>query len=503
MQLILTVTSYQKSTLGPQQSCTFGEEGGSIGRSRSCDWVLPDPDKYLSSRHASIAMRGDGFQITDTSTNGIFVNGARQPVGRGRSQALEDGDVLVMGEFEIAVHVEGASDAGFTPPQQTPLLTGSDDLLGETSDEVDPLSLIPAQKVPGMSGSSASGGGDPLAGIGETPRGDRQEPNLIPRGLDESDDEDLDDHDLLATHPGKAKGSSIPDDWDPKPAPGGIPADDWAPMMATPGQSPSTSPGVPPASSPARSPAASVPDDFLGPLGEQAEKAAAATPSPDPFLPMEREDFETLPDDLADQELPDRKTNAPSPSPMPTPTPSPTQAPVGASGAEASIPDDFFDDLAPSMPTELSSEPVPPGISRPAASSPAAPEPAPTVPVPPEVPASPRPQERSSPAPAPEIPEPQAGPAGSGDTAGDDGAATSIPALPDDFLDDLMSGPAEGEAEADPATCPSGGVSLFFAGILRASFPCAGFPCACFPPGRARSLMISWKALADPKHRHP
>ena len=39
----------------------FGQTGGTIGRSLESDWVLPDGQRYLSSRHASIDYRSGSY----------------------------------------------------------------------------------------------------------------------------------------------------------------------------------------------------------------------------------------------------------------------------------------------------------------------------------------------------------------------------------------------------------------------------------------------------------
>ena len=54
----------------------FGRSGGTIGRSLESDWVLPDGQRYLSSRHASIDYRSGSYYVVDTSTNGVYVNDA-------------------------------------------------------------------------------------------------------------------------------------------------------------------------------------------------------------------------------------------------------------------------------------------------------------------------------------------------------------------------------------------------------------------------------------------
>ncbi len=88
----------------------FGHNGGTIGRSLESDWVLPDGQRYLSSRHASIDFRSGSYYIVDTSTNGVYVNDAEQPVGRGNPQRLFTGDRLRIGEYEMSVEITEIED---------------------------------------------------------------------------------------------------------------------------------------------------------------------------------------------------------------------------------------------------------------------------------------------------------------------------------------------------------------------------------------------------------
>ena len=74
MPLILTITSNQKDGLGGTARREFGIDGGTIGRSVESDWVLPDPQRYVSSRHCTIDFRGGCYYVIDTSTNGVYVN---------------------------------------------------------------------------------------------------------------------------------------------------------------------------------------------------------------------------------------------------------------------------------------------------------------------------------------------------------------------------------------------------------------------------------------------
>ena len=88
----------------------FGHNGGTIGRSLESDWVLPDGQRYLSSRHASIDFRSGSYYVVDTSTNGVYVNDAETPVGRGNPQRLFTGDRVRIGEYEMSVEITDEDD---------------------------------------------------------------------------------------------------------------------------------------------------------------------------------------------------------------------------------------------------------------------------------------------------------------------------------------------------------------------------------------------------------
>ena len=117
MPLTLRITSAEKNILGPDSTRVFGVHGGSIGRAPDNEWALPDPRHYLSAHHAIIDYQGGAYYLTDTSTNGIFVNDSDQAVGQGSPLRLFDGDSLAMGDYRFGVHIvnvggEGASDTG-------------------------------------------------------------------------------------------------------------------------------------------------------------------------------------------------------------------------------------------------------------------------------------------------------------------------------------------------------------------------------------------------------
>jgi type VI secretion system FHA domain protein len=106
MALRLQIISRHRQSLGDRGVKDFGRDGGTIGRSLESDWVLPDGQRYISSRHASIDFRSGSYYIVDTSTNGVYVNDSEQPVGRGNPQRLFSGDRIRLGEYEMAVEIE-------------------------------------------------------------------------------------------------------------------------------------------------------------------------------------------------------------------------------------------------------------------------------------------------------------------------------------------------------------------------------------------------------------
>ncbi len=98
--------------MGPNGVKTFNGCGGSIGRVAGNEWVLPDVERYLSSRHCAVHFRDGAYYLEDTSTNGVYVNAASEPLGKGQSLLLHDGDRLGLGDYEIAVEIARAADFG-------------------------------------------------------------------------------------------------------------------------------------------------------------------------------------------------------------------------------------------------------------------------------------------------------------------------------------------------------------------------------------------------------
>jgi len=105
MPLRLRVISENAKLLGDEREKEFVACGGTIGRSLDNDWVLPDPNRYVSGRHALIDYQSGAYYLVDTSRNGVFVNESDSPVGRGHPQRLFDGDRVRLGDFDMLVEL--------------------------------------------------------------------------------------------------------------------------------------------------------------------------------------------------------------------------------------------------------------------------------------------------------------------------------------------------------------------------------------------------------------
>ena len=111
MTLSVTITKFPPGVKVVEKQKNFGEQGGSIGRSQDNDWVLDDPERYLSSRHSQISFEGGRYFLTDLSTNGTFLNGSLEPLGKGVRAQLNSGDCFSLGDYEFLVELWQADEA--------------------------------------------------------------------------------------------------------------------------------------------------------------------------------------------------------------------------------------------------------------------------------------------------------------------------------------------------------------------------------------------------------
>lgn len=119
MPLQLKIVSEHADLVGDDAVREYHESGGTIGRSLHNDWILPDPDRFISGRHATIDYKGGIYYLADTSSNGVYINDEVEPIGKGNPRRLFDGDRLRMGDFEIQVSVD-SGESLVMPPDEKP-----------------------------------------------------------------------------------------------------------------------------------------------------------------------------------------------------------------------------------------------------------------------------------------------------------------------------------------------------------------------------------------------
>ena len=119
MALRLRVVSEHATRLGEQSTKVFGVHGGTIGRSTDNEWILPDPERYLSGKHIRIDFRAGNYVLVDTSSNGTYVNGAQVPLGKYHDYQLRDGDYVRLGEYELLVSIDKSNDF---PPDESAIV---------------------------------------------------------------------------------------------------------------------------------------------------------------------------------------------------------------------------------------------------------------------------------------------------------------------------------------------------------------------------------------------
>ena len=117
MDLVLTVVGCPSHANMLNHTKVFKSNGGLIGRSDANDWVLPDAERIVSSRHAEIQFSSGKFLIVDHSTNGTFINENQTPIGTGNTHELCSGDILNCGEYQLRVTIK-------TPPAEPPVSAG-------------------------------------------------------------------------------------------------------------------------------------------------------------------------------------------------------------------------------------------------------------------------------------------------------------------------------------------------------------------------------------------
>ena len=106
MALQVTLVKTPGNIALPRNNHVFDQRGGTFGRADTNTWVLPDQDKFLSSCHCEIIFADNQFYLEDKSTNGTFINGGFEPLGRGTRHQLRDGDFFEIGDYRFSIQLQ-------------------------------------------------------------------------------------------------------------------------------------------------------------------------------------------------------------------------------------------------------------------------------------------------------------------------------------------------------------------------------------------------------------
>jgi len=115
MSLTLTIISYRGRPCLENAQVVFTKQGGTLGRSPDNDLVLHDPDKVISRVHATIRYENGLFSLTDTSLAGIVIVNRNISLHQDTAP-LEDGDHLMIGDYELLVTMSEKQEVLSPPP---------------------------------------------------------------------------------------------------------------------------------------------------------------------------------------------------------------------------------------------------------------------------------------------------------------------------------------------------------------------------------------------------
>lgn len=220
--ITIAVLSFNGAPPSPVQSFDFDEFGGTLGRSPDCDLVLSDENRGVSRIHGKISYRDNKFVITDEGTNPLKVNGV--PVGKGNSTAINDGDRIIIGPYELAVR-DGPPVTHAKPSAQDDF----SDIKGISSPATPPPGPVPQAPTRAPAASRSDNPFGDFLGAGESSGEDKDPFNMGAASEMSSGGGLLDDLDF-----GSASSPLRDDPLAAVPSPRGELPDDFDPMAPLP-----------------------------------------------------------------------------------------------------------------------------------------------------------------------------------------------------------------------------------------------------------------------------
>jgi len=216
MSISLKIVSYHRLSPGQQEVFTSDSVAFTIGRNEENDWAIPDPQRFLSGVHCRVHVESGNYYLTDTSTNGVFLNGAEKRLERNVTVAINDQDKFRIGDFEFEVLIDDSASSNViadeedydeTPFDDNATFIGQAASEDEFDDEFDDPFSDPA---PSHSGSTRNDNDDfekdintPLEHLDKTPMAANAvsiESLLDLDDLDENEDEQVSAESLRVRH---------------------------------------------------------------------------------------------------------------------------------------------------------------------------------------------------------------------------------------------------------------------------------------------------------------
>jgi type VI secretion system protein ImpI len=152
--LTLRIENYDRLPDGGPLEFTIDKRGFDFGRDHHLDWTLPDRNRMISGKHCEVRFYDGAYWLTDTSTNGTYLNGASKRLQS--PYRLADGDRLSVGDYVLAVSVKLAQASPSLaqpvspslPPNTIPPAAGSDiwDSSHEAPPPIDASELLPRSR---------------------------------------------------------------------------------------------------------------------------------------------------------------------------------------------------------------------------------------------------------------------------------------------------------------------------------------------------------------------
>ncbi|MGY2252114.1 type VI secretion system-associated FHA domain protein TagH [Pseudomonas reactans] len=206
MSLCLTITSYHKITPGQCSEKSMSQGSMAIGRSSDNDWVLPDPERLVSSQHCVIQYKDGRYYLTDNSTNGVELVNAGIRLRRGNSELLQDGELIRIGDYEIQARIDFNVQAVDSQPFAGDSPNSFEALMGAVANKPTPVPVI----APQFQGASSM---DTLPDLFDFLSPTAVPPPTVPDHVP-SEQHDFRPPTPVAVEKPVVSGSVIPEDWD-------------------------------------------------------------------------------------------------------------------------------------------------------------------------------------------------------------------------------------------------------------------------------------------------